>query len=203
MKNLLSENMLRFGTKNLSEAAQKKLILKSIMETINQHGLHEHVKYQLMEQNPDPKSSEMINTLQTLLGNIAKTANALYPDLVTTPKLEQTQTHWTIGGYAVMPRTFLWPNDVTKGKVTYLEAVRKINAAASKNPTISRQWVSCTPLINSTFNATTKFSEGNSCAVLNQYLTTDNIPKYQAYNAAIEAVGTHLKKAGARPTVKP
>ena len=202
MKNLLSENMLRFGTKNLSQASKRELVLKSIMETINEHGLHEHVKYRLMEQDPDPESTKMTNTLQTLLGNIAKTANALYPNLVRSPKLEQTQTHWTIGGYEVMPRTFVWPNDVTKGKVTYLKAVRNINAAASSNPTISQQWVSCTPLINSTFNATTKFPEGKPCAALNQYLTTDNIPKYQAYNAAIEAVGTHLKKAGTGPVTK-
>lgn len=50
MKNLLSENMLRFGTKNLSEAAQRELILKSIMETINEHGLHTDVRRHIMEQ---------------------------------------------------------------------------------------------------------------------------------------------------------
>jgi hypothetical protein len=49
MKNTLSENMMRFGTKNLSEAAQKELVLKSIMETINQHGLHGAVRKQLTE----------------------------------------------------------------------------------------------------------------------------------------------------------
>lgn len=50
MKNLLSENMLRFGTKNLSEAAQRELVLKSIMETINEHGLHGAVRRSLTEQ---------------------------------------------------------------------------------------------------------------------------------------------------------
>jgi len=50
MKNILSENMLRFGTKNLSEAAQRQLVVKSIMETINQHGLHNAVRRRLMEQ---------------------------------------------------------------------------------------------------------------------------------------------------------
>jgi len=50
MKNLLSENMLRFGTKNLSEAAQRDLTLKSIIEIINEHGLHNAVRSQLMEQ---------------------------------------------------------------------------------------------------------------------------------------------------------
>lgn len=50
MKNLLSENMLRFGTKNLSESARRELVLKSIMETINEHGLHNAVRRSLMEQ---------------------------------------------------------------------------------------------------------------------------------------------------------
>jgi hypothetical protein len=51
MKNLLSENMLRFGTKNLSESAKKELVLKSIMEAINEHGLHNAVKRQLQGVN--------------------------------------------------------------------------------------------------------------------------------------------------------
>jgi len=49
MKNTLSENMMRFRTKNLSESAQKELIVKSIMETINQHGLHGAVRQRLTE----------------------------------------------------------------------------------------------------------------------------------------------------------
>ena len=57
MKNLLSENMLRFGTKNLSETAQRELVLKSIMETINEHGLHGAVRRQLTEQaQPSPNT---------------------------------------------------------------------------------------------------------------------------------------------------
>lgn len=55
MKNTLSENMLRFGTKNLSEAGQKELIVKSIMETINQHGLNNVIRKKLTEQTrPKP-----------------------------------------------------------------------------------------------------------------------------------------------------
>jgi hypothetical protein len=50
MKNLLSENMMRFGTKNLSEAAQKELTLKSILETIDQYGLQREVRKALAEQ---------------------------------------------------------------------------------------------------------------------------------------------------------
>jgi len=49
MKNTLSENMLRFGTKNLSVSAQKELIVKSIMETIDQHMLHSIVRHRLTE----------------------------------------------------------------------------------------------------------------------------------------------------------
>ena len=49
-KNLLSENMLRFGVKNLSEQQQKELIVKSIMETINQNGLHTEIRKRLSEQ---------------------------------------------------------------------------------------------------------------------------------------------------------
>jgi hypothetical protein len=52
MKNLLSENMLRFGTKNLTETAKKELVLKSIIETIDQHGLRKEVRNALTEQAP-------------------------------------------------------------------------------------------------------------------------------------------------------
>jgi hypothetical protein len=62
MKNLLSENMLRFGTKNLSEAAQRELVLKSIMETINEHGLHNAVRSRLMEQSPKPGATVPVNS---------------------------------------------------------------------------------------------------------------------------------------------
>ena len=48
-KNLLSENMLRFGTKNLSEGAKRNLVLESVMETIKEHGLHNEVKRRLNE----------------------------------------------------------------------------------------------------------------------------------------------------------
>ena len=36
MKNTLAEHMMRFETKNLSESAQKELIVKSIIKTINE-----------------------------------------------------------------------------------------------------------------------------------------------------------------------
>ena len=54
MKSLLSENMLRFGTKNLTATSQKELIVKSIMETIDQHGLSKTIYNRLAEQQlPD------------------------------------------------------------------------------------------------------------------------------------------------------
>lgn len=48
-KNLLSENMLRFGTKNLSESQKRNLVLESVMETIKEHGLTNEVKRRLNE----------------------------------------------------------------------------------------------------------------------------------------------------------
>jgi len=48
-KNLLSENMLRFGTKNLSEGSKRNLVLESVMQTIKEHGLYNEVKRRLNE----------------------------------------------------------------------------------------------------------------------------------------------------------
>ena len=52
MKNLLSENMLRFGTKNLSESSTRKLVFESIMQTIKEHGLHNAVRRSLLTEAP-------------------------------------------------------------------------------------------------------------------------------------------------------
>lgn len=49
MKNILAENLLRFGVKNLSDTNQKNLIVTSIMETINQHGLQLEIHKALTE----------------------------------------------------------------------------------------------------------------------------------------------------------
>ena len=49
MKSLLSENMLRFGTKNLSESSKRALTLESIMQTIHENGLASAVKSRLDE----------------------------------------------------------------------------------------------------------------------------------------------------------
>ena len=80
MKNTLSENMMRFGTKNLSESAQKELIVKSIMETINQHGLHGAVKQRLTESVIDlmktPAAANALKAIQSqyIKGNMSPTA---------------------------------------------------------------------------------------------------------------------------------
>jgi len=52
MKNLLSENMLRFGTKNLSESTKTKLVFESIMQTIKEHGLQHAVRRSLLTEAP-------------------------------------------------------------------------------------------------------------------------------------------------------
>lgn len=50
MKNLLSENMMRFGTKNLSESQRRKLTFESIMQTIEEYNLQFQVHSKLTEQ---------------------------------------------------------------------------------------------------------------------------------------------------------
>ena len=46
---LLSENMLRFGTKNLPESAKQRLVLESIMQTIHENDLAYEVSNRLSE----------------------------------------------------------------------------------------------------------------------------------------------------------
>jgi hypothetical protein len=69
MKNTLSENMNRYGTKNLSESEQTKLIIRSIMETIDQHGLYKVIKNKLAEQNQNAGAiaNQIIQELQKSL----------------------------------------------------------------------------------------------------------------------------------------
>jgi len=57
---LLSENMLRFGTKNLSEGAKRNLVLESVMQTIKEHGLHYDVKRRLMVEFANGKTAEEV-----------------------------------------------------------------------------------------------------------------------------------------------
>jgi hypothetical protein len=85
MKNLLSENMMRFGTKNLSEAAQTELVVKSIMETIKQHGLTNVIREKLAEQVDTAKATgtaqKIVGMLMVALGSVnsdeQKVLNAL------------------------------------------------------------------------------------------------------------------------------
>ena len=69
MKNLLSENMLRFATKNLSESAKKELVVKSIMETIAQHGLQKEISNALVEQET-PAADPNLGLAQKIVGII-------------------------------------------------------------------------------------------------------------------------------------
>ena len=81
MKNTLSENMFRFGTKNLSESGQKELIVKSIMQTINEHGLNNVIRKKLTEQAPDPKylgyAQKIAGQLMVALGGADDEVGAL------------------------------------------------------------------------------------------------------------------------------
>jgi hypothetical protein len=70
MKNLLSENMMRFGTKNLTEAAKKELVFKSIMETINQHGLRKEVRNALTEAPAAAVADPNAGIAQKIVGTI-------------------------------------------------------------------------------------------------------------------------------------
>lgn len=71
MKNILAENLLRFGVKNLSDSGQKQLVIKSIMETINQHGLHTEVRRALIEADAPTDTNAVIANLQPGGGNIS------------------------------------------------------------------------------------------------------------------------------------
>ncbi len=84
-KNLLSENMLRFGTKNLSERQERELVVKSIMETIDQHGLHGEVRNRLIEQGTTPATPP-----------VAKNTNVPFPKSV---KYVQNVDVSTLTGY--------------------------------------------------------------------------------------------------------
>jgi hypothetical protein len=62
MKNTLAENMLRFGVKNLNESSERELVIKSIMETINEHGLQSEVRRRLSEQyDPAQTAREFVD----------------------------------------------------------------------------------------------------------------------------------------------
>ena len=85
MKNLLSENMLRFGTKNLSESTKTKLVFESIMQTIKEHGLQSAVRRSLLTEAivsinapnngghidvPVPTDSKTLGTASKIIGTL-------------------------------------------------------------------------------------------------------------------------------------
>ncbi len=72
MKNLLSENMLRFGTKNLTESATRKLVFESIMQTINEYGLQNAVRQNLAEQTPVKPDKRFYGYAQKVYSEIDK-----------------------------------------------------------------------------------------------------------------------------------
>jgi len=72
MKNLLSENMLRFGTKNLSDSDQRKLVFESIMQTIDEYGLHGAVRRNLSEQAPVKADKNFYGYAQKVYNEIDK-----------------------------------------------------------------------------------------------------------------------------------
>jgi hypothetical protein len=96
MKNTLSENMMRFGTKNLSESAQKALIVKSIMQTINEHGLNNVIRKKLTEQAPDPK---YLGYAQKIAGQLMKALGPINDD--ETAALNALRSIKTFGGKPV------------------------------------------------------------------------------------------------------
>jgi len=113
MKNILSENMQRFGTKNLTEAAKKKLIVKSIMETIDQHGLHKQIKSALNEQfNADNVANIWIQALKgvgtdeakawTAISSINSTQDFDAFDQAVKAKTGDDVKTWFLGDFSIM-----------------------------------------------------------------------------------------------------
>lgn len=77
MKNILSENLLRFGVKNLTESQKRALTLKSIMETIDAHGLRNEVRTALTEADA-PKDANAVIAIR--IGDINNSGYKLHPD---------------------------------------------------------------------------------------------------------------------------
>ena len=121
MKNLLSENMMRFGTKNLTEAAKKELTLKSILETIDQYGLQREVRKALAEQ-ADPN----LGLAQKIVGMIWTAISGMGTD---DPKVLKA---------VLMIKT----KDIYNSVVTILKTSPKIKAEFGRNfPTVG-DWLS-------------------------------------------------------------
>jgi hypothetical protein len=78
MKNLLSENMLRFGTKNLTESSKQRLTLESIMQTIYENGLTHAVRNRLLTEDKSLDPSVLTN-IQAQVTKFNTALKAAYP----------------------------------------------------------------------------------------------------------------------------
>lgn len=110
MKNLLSENMLRFGTKNLSESAQKELTLKSILETIDQYGLQKEVRKALAEQTAGNDPAWLKASSATYAASQAGglTQKPFKPGVKYTQQYTFAAGDSRQGGIVIMPKGTTW-----------------------------------------------------------------------------------------------
>lgn len=75
---LLSENMLRFGTKNLSESSRRNLTLESIMQTIHENGLASAVYNRLLTEGGNLDAAVLTN-MQTEISNYNAAYKKAFP----------------------------------------------------------------------------------------------------------------------------
>jgi hypothetical protein len=95
MKKTLAENMLRFGTKNLPQQAERTLIVKSIMDTINEHGLHNAIKRRLTESTLKQLDPAMANAQKYFAAEWVKGTNG--PQFATANFIYEAQPARTTG----------------------------------------------------------------------------------------------------------
>jgi len=76
-KNSLSENMLRFGVKNLSESNKRKLTLESVLETIKDYGLEKEVKKALTEQGQQSLAKKIFEQIAAAMQGAGTTESEI------------------------------------------------------------------------------------------------------------------------------
>jgi hypothetical protein len=86
---LLSENMLRFGTKNLSEGSKRNLTLESIMQTIAENGLKSAVMNRLLESLGNLDAT-IKTTMETEITNFNTAFKKQYPNTKYYLKVEES-----------------------------------------------------------------------------------------------------------------
>ena len=181
MKNLLSENMLRFGTKNLSEAAQRELTLKSIMETINEHGLHNEIRSRLTEA-PSTYEGSMESLYQGVVNALNKSLKAYQTANPAVIKFQNTVFAWNkkglgkpadpnmVGITDAKYYIIYGPKGSTseeKESVTYISTLMPSNGAQ----TIGRQ------LTNYLNTIPTQIQAAPAKSVVNNWVKTYTVPK--------------------------